>query len=410
MAGVELHPYQRTLLELIWDGVAHPEYNEDRPVWRVWDYVARLLEQRHPDIDDALDVWNSLPVQTVPVAVGVAAPYGLVWTSRTGGVPPIRDSQVGLTIAGLRALAPASASAARCADNFAAVVGAVARADDQLEPTADRAVEADVPLERFTEVLRTRTKDDFLIVPDEITLALLRREPVQVDLNDAWGDTPATVHLGARRMRRYREVRTAKDHLGVVERLVGQQARPFHTTSLGLLQTFDYLGYVLKDHPEWTTRRLTMAPDLESAAAISGQVTTAEEFSAALSGLSTLLDQLQVREIPADDPLMKNDPKYGIGSINRLQYWMNTHIAPEVGREHIDDAIRMLRDIKTLRIAAQHPSPNNKAGAAAARARFGLSEFSADYTHMWELVRSGVANALDLLRVEVQAAQRSAVL
>lgn len=407
MVGVELHHYQRTLLESIWDGVARPEYNGDRPVWRVWDYVARLVEQRHPDIDDALDIWNSLPGKFVPIGTQFSVPYGLVWTTQRTGAPPQQSSQVGLTIAGLQALAPTSASARRCADSFAEVIGAIARADDQLEPTAEAASEAQVPLESFTGVLRTRTRDDVLSVPDDVTVLLLQHEPAQIDLMGRFGDNPAVVQLGARRLRRYRRVRTAEDYLGVIDSLAGQLTGPLHTTSLSLLQTFDYLGYVLKDHPEWTTRRLTMAPDLESAAAISCEVSNLDEYRSALSGLSTILDQLQVREIPKDAPEVRNDPTYANGSINRLQYWMNTHVAPLVGDERIVEAIQLLRDVKRLRTDAQHPSPDNRAAAAEARTRFGLSEFSVDYAHTWQLVRTGVAGALDLLRVEVQAAQRS---
>lgn len=407
--AVDLHPYQRTLLRAIWDGVAHPEFNNDQPVWPVWDHVARRLEREHPDVDDALDVWRSLPAQAVSIDRHIGIPYSLVWVAGTAGTMPRYDSEVGLTIAGLKALGKTLTSAQVYADSFAAVIGAMARADDSLESSATTPARNKVPLAKFTDALRARTTEAILVIPDPVTVMLLQHEAAQVDLVDQFGDSPPSIELGGRRLRSFRKVRTAKDYLDVIDAHATRRAGSAHTTSLTLIQTFDYLGYVLQEHKEWTTRRLTLAPDLESAAAISRDVNTEDEYRSALSGLSTVIDQIQVREIPGDAPEVRKDPTRAAGSINRLEYWMNTYVAPDANQDQINEVILSLRAVKKLRNAVQHPSPANRATAVEARGRFGISEFSVDYAAMWQRVSEGVAAALDLLRVEVQAAQRSVV-
>lgn len=404
---MDLHAYQLTLLEAIFAPVVNPGLNDEVPTWPVWDYVARYVHQKHPDVDDALSLWRSLPVWNIPVNEDYGQLYGLTWCAGTPGDPPRRTSHVGLTIAGLEALGTHQPSAGVLAHAFVALIAAIAKADDGLRPTPGKAVIVDMPLAQFTSGLREPHGARVFAVPDALTFQVLRNEAAPVEVTGATTDDGPTVHLGSGRLRRFRSLEWSQEYVQTITGLIDDSSHQSHQSALPLIQTLDYLGHVLAAHPAWTSKRLTVAPDLESAAALSRDVSSLDEFQSAISALGTVVDQLNIPKIPRAELDQLSDPAYANSSINRLEYWLAKFVVPEVGPDRVNQAIRTLRDSRHLRTAEQHPSPEKEGAAAAARKRFGLSEFTVDYQASWDRVRAGVAGALDLIRLEVQAAQRS---
>ena len=398
---MELHSVQVSLLRAIWRPVAEPQHNA-QPVWPVWDYVARVVRKEHPEVDDVFEVFASLPTWTVPVDGGTGRRYGLVWYDGDMGGRPQLTSKVGLTIAGLHALgAHPYLSVADAADHYAALVGAIARADDQLDPNPNEPAASRVKLETLASTLDSATPQIPTPLPDDISVAILQREAAILEITGQPGQ-PATVLLGRGWSRRFRHVRTSRDYISMVESLRAEWTAQPHASPLSLVQTFDYLGLVLAAHPAWEGKRFTEAPDLESAALLGCNVRNADEYKTALNGLWTVIDGLNVPSIPKEERTVNQN-----GSIARLEYWLDKHVVPQVGNERIAEAARTLRDARLIRTADVHPDADNQQRAAGARRRLGLPEFTVDYGLVWETMRVRVAGALDLVRQEVRAAQRA---
>ncbi len=157
-----LAPLQLELLEVIWTPVARATDGVAGATWPVWDYVARTLHARHADLDDAADVLDSLPRHDGIPAPQRGYPYGLVWRNQHPTVTPGPGEIVGLSIAGLAALADAGKIEAAIADHYAQVIAQVANSEANMEAPPDKVADDARPLSMFTASLRQT-------IPDRVT-------------------------------------------------------------------------------------------------------------------------------------------------------------------------------------------------------------------------------------------------
>jgi len=404
-----LLPLQVELLKLVWDPIVRAGMWEITPDWPVWDYVARELYQRHPDLDDAAAVLDSLPRLSLPMSWRDHHLYGLVWRSGQA-MRPDPGERIGLSIAGFAALAVHQGVPPGVPDRLAVLIAQLADWESGLRAKPNVVAREDVPLERFTSGLTRATATQLFTFSNRAIAGLLQHEyaPTVVYPHDA--DTDHKVRLGRHfSLRQYRSITTARAYLERVAQDDAARTEPVRYSSpLTLVQTFDYLAYVLAADPEWPKgSRLTAAPDLQSAGALSASITDQHDFDTALSGLCTVIDQLEVPLIPAEDlATMANAEERNAarGTVNRLQRWLTGRLAENGGMPRVMDAIGVVRAVRAVRVEAQHGSTSTRGNAIRARRRLGLPDIVSDWPAAWHTVQSQLAGALDVIRQEVQAA------
>jgi hypothetical protein len=411
VAGVLRRPLtalQLDLLETVWWPAGRQEYTGRPTVWPVWDYVAQTLYANHPELDDAVEVLMSLPRLELVTPLK-SYPYGLIWRHSHPTMPPAPEHRVGLSIAGMAALAGAGKLRVEVPDAYAQIIAQLARSEAGNIATPDKVANLEMPLAAVTEGLRTASTDSPFVIPDHITAPLLTLEyaPIFVHPVDA-EDGPATVTLGRARLRRFRNVASASDYLDVIDQAEAARAPapPRYRSPLTLVSTFDYLGLVLAADPEWGVGHLTNAPDLQSAAAVSATVSDQHDYQTALSGLCTVIDQLTVPPIPADElEQLPNDQarQAAQASVNRLERWLTRRVTDRGDLDRIAAALRTIRDVRALRVEGQHHAATTVRRATDARRRLGLPDTITDHPAAWQLVQDELAGALDVIRHEVQA-------
>ena len=394
-----LGPAQRDLLRFVWEPIAHANRYTGTPLWPVWDFVQRRLYQDHPELTDAFDVLDSLPRLRRPQSAGS---YGLIWTEH-GDLRPGPTSRIGLSIAGLHVLGRAdsgSTAAAELANALAGHIGLVAEEDGSLPPDPTAQAKADVPLRRLLQEMSPDLARQLNVV---LTAEVLKHEYPRLLI--VGGDDPM-VQLGRVSLRPYRGPLSSQSYLDLVALLAAAAEPPvIYSSGHTLVQSLDYLGYVLGSHPAWPAKlRLTHAPDLQSASALTAPVSDQQEYASALSGLFTVIDQLRVPPAPAEElaVLDGQEREATQKTVNALHRWLRTHL-PAESQDRIDTAVRVLRDVRELRNEIQH-SRGTRDKAALARARLGLPQTIMDWATAWEKIKNQLAGALDTIREEVQAA------
>jgi len=396
-----LTPEQIQLLKIIWEPIPPPLSLVFPPGWPVWDYVSRQMHRSFPQLSDAKDVLQSLP--TVPVSTLVNRDYGLVWTSHHSSVPPSTDERIGLTVAGLAALAEAGGVNQNVPDALAMVIGQLAADEDQLEPNPHEVVTSDVALARYTEWFAQNQHDRPYLVPDRVLADVLVHEYASVGIIGVNAETGHQVQLGRISLRRYLGVTSAQDYLTQIDEQDSALEIITYSSPLTLVQTFDYLAYVLAADASWGTKRLINAPDMQSAAAVSASVSNRHEFETALSGLCTVIDHLGVPEIPKArlDLEFAGKPQ---PSVNRLNDWLRQRLQGTDGLERAAGAIKVLRAVRENRKEAQHSSVTTRQSAMTARQQLGIPEAISDWSGAWHKIQNQLAGALDVIRQEVQSA------
>jgi len=404
-----LLPLQVELLKLVWDPIVRAGMWEIPPDWPVWDYVARELYQRHPDLDDAAAVLNSLPRMSLPISWRDHHSYGLVWRS-SRALQPDPGERIGLSIAGFAALAARDGVHPCVPDQLAVLIAQLANWENGLRAKPNKIAREDVPLSHFTSCFTISTITKPFVFPDRAIAALLQHEyaPTIVYPHDA--DADHKVQLGRHfSLRQYRNITTARGYLERVAEDDAARTEPVRYSSpLTLVQTFDYLAYVLAADPEWPKgTRLTAAPNLQSAGALSALVTDQHDFDVTLSGLCTVIDQLGVPPIPAEDlaKMATAEERYAAQrTVNRLQHWLTSRLAHSGGMPRVMNAIGVVRAVRAVRVEAQHRSTSTQGNAIKARRRLGLPDIVSDWPAAWHTIQSQLAGALDVIRQEVQAA------
>ncbi|MHB8339735.1 MAG: hypothetical protein ACYDB7_00990 [Mycobacteriales bacterium] len=396
-----LLPEQVELLKLVWSPIPQADMWVSMPDWPLWDYVARELHRQFPELTDAADVLLSLP--SLPTRV-LGGPYGLVWRGQHPAITPAPAERIGLTIAGLAALAAHQGVSSAVPDALACVIGQLASWDNGLPAKPHEVVSADVPLANFTGWFAKPVAERPYVFPDRAIASLLWREYAPVSVQPIDADSDHEVHLGPVSLRRYRGVTTADEYLARIAERQAAQLSPEYSSPLTLVQTFDYLAYVLAADSLWSCHdRLTSAPDLQAAAAVSSVVTNRHEFETALSGLCTVIDQLVVPDIPQavlDECYRGERP----ATVNRFAQWLALRLVDSDGLSRVNGAVDVIRAVRRLRVEVQHSSPSTRQRAIEARRLLGLSDVVSDWSGAWQTIQQRLAGALDVIRQEVQAA------
>lgn len=169
-----LRPVQVDLLKLVWRPIVNADMLEIPPDWPVWDYVARELYRQHPDLDDAADVLDSLPRMPLPRPFR-DHPYGLVWRS-SQAMRPDPGEQIGLSIAGLAALAANQGVPLNVPDQLALLIAQLAKWENDLVAKPNEIAREDVPLSGFTSCFTKPTITRLFAFPNRAIAGLLQHE------------------------------------------------------------------------------------------------------------------------------------------------------------------------------------------------------------------------------------------
>jgi hypothetical protein len=361
------------LLGIVWEPIPWAGPAGESLDWPVWDYVRRRLYRTFPELRSAEDVLTTLPfTRLVSGSPGPRSRYGLIWHGGHVALSPGLDDRIGLTIAGLAVASRDQPGALRVADMLASIIGAVADADDSVEPKPFSAMKGELPLNDFVSTCGTPIPESSVRLPNRLIVETLNREYAPIEIRES--GEPAIL-LGRSNMRPYIGVRTAEDYLQCIDVRETALEEPLRYESpLTLVQTLDYLSLALAADEQWPKGlRFTAAPDLQSAAALVAEVRSRVEYDNALSGLWNVIDQLQTPPVPADVV----DVQFGgvaPRSLGRLQYWLEDRIHDEESVARVADALRVVRLAGRLRSEGQHSSRTARQQALNARRELGLPE------------------------------------
>jgi hypothetical protein len=188
-------------------------------------------------------------------------------------------------------------------------------------------------------------------------------------------------------LRPFRGVTSDEQYLSILQEVLISQ-EPMQPVEIlppmALPEAFDHLDLA------W---RLVMrspligAKRLSRGALLTLQVNSADEFDSHCSAVKDILDHMQVErpQIPAAQQWK---------SMNSMQFHLRNLVPAEVAS--IDGAIKTLRSVADLRDSQQHDGMASKASEA--RTFLGLSRFSGDWFHDWNMVRFETVQALRVLR------------
>jgi hypothetical protein len=395
---------QMAVLEAIWSPVELLGMGGQLAGWPTWDYVSRKLYRDHPTLAAAVEVLESLP--EVPARTVNTRSYGLVWHDGHIAMKPGAENRVGLTIAGLWRLGKAGGGIRIVADELAGLIGYFAQVEAQMPIEPYEVAKTDIPLAENISGLTARTAAKPHYLTEPMVASVLQREYAPIQLFQPQNDGPYQVQLGRISLRDFRAIASAEQYLSLIERDVEDRIAPEPWTSpLTLVQTLDYLSYVLQADPLWDERqRLTQAPDLQSAAALTATVTTRAEYESALSGLWNVINQLHAPNVPDEIANSRFDGKQP-GSIARLEYWLQRRLrTDQAAVARVAEALTLVRAVGRVRAEPQHASAEVRAGAVRARGTLGLPEVVYDYGNAWAVIGERLAAAFDVIRQEVQSA------
>ena len=395
----QLEESELDLLLIIWSTVGDAETLKITPEWPSWDYVRRIFAQSHPEQTDATEVLAGLP--TITAAYDRSAPYGLFFASATIGGRPEYQSRIGLTIAGLSALARSRGLRTPVHDHLVKTIQRIAKSERGASPIPTGVVDETRPLKAYVQWAVGDEVPPRDQVPIDVIAQILQREYPSIATNPLGMQSQVT--LRGMSLVGYETISNAADYLDHVSReWQASQSAPFPAEYLPLAQTLDYLGYVLNDHPNWSEARLTSAIKLEATASLHLGAGTREEFESRLNGLWSIVDSLVVPAIPKEI-LRKQFAGQTPRSIARLEYWMGRQLDNEQ-QDRAAQAFTIIRLVGRLRAAGAHPSSSMHKELVTVQRRLGLTAYSSDWSAALSLVKAHLAAAFDAIRVEVQAA------
>ena len=389
---VPLAEEQVDLLTAVWEPISKPEIHGEQ-VWPTWDFASRRFYEMRPNVVDAAAVLNSLP-QLSHGAWAEGQPYGLVWQSGVRAVGPTLGDQVGLTIAGLAQLARHSRVNPAVVDGLTHVINHLAEQEAGLQAKPSAVAARNVDLDRFVRGFGNPTPDRTYAIPVKVIAQLLSHEYAPIAVIRADADSGQQVTVGQLSLRQWRQMAAATDYIARIGDHHRSSIPPARLRSpLTLIQTLDYLGYVLAEDPGWPRkdRRFATAPDLQSAAALAATVSTREEFETALHGLWNVIDELAVPDIPEAK-----------GTVNKLDHWLNARLAQTEAADRVAAAILVIRAVRHLRVESAHPSPTTRDKAIQIRRTLFLPDVLSDWPHAWSDIQSHLAGAFDVIRQAIQ--------
>jgi hypothetical protein len=134
---------------------------------------------------------------------------------------------------------------------------------------------------------------------------------------------------------------------------------------------------------------------IASTATLLVDCTTRAEFESRVCALHVVLDKMKI-----DDELLPEDTQADKknGSMNRLETCLKDRL-PEQQYPAIMKAIRMLRQVRRVRVALQHTGGNNDLSTALSG--LGITDAPPNWGSAWDRIRAGVADALNSIRREL---------
>lgn len=397
-----LEPEETQLLETIWLSVSRSaELYKVGPSWPVWDFVSRHLLTENATYPDPDEVFAQLPrVRRLGTSDQT---YGLVWRERPSGAPPSPDEQVGLTIAGLRALAKSVPSVGEVADTFAAFVGELAKRERALPSSPHTVAEAQILLTDFevyvtwfTQATPARRNG----MPLKVVAQTLNWEYARISVGTI--NEGPRVSLRGLGLQPFLDVGNADAYLRCIAISDAEESNVSEPWSpLTLVQTVDYLAYVLQAHPAWKkdAPRFVQAPDLQSASALGMSVTNRAEFESNVTSLWNVIGRFNMPPIPDEEI---KDPREQ-SSVNQLHYWLEQHVGAPLP-DRLEQAIDRIRSVGVLRQSSAHAADDTRAAARRRQRALGIPESVTDWSGAWVSLCANLAGAFDVIRQEAQLA------
>jgi len=399
-----LQPEEKDLLEILWDYVVRRSTNADGLGWPFWFYVEKMFRRQYPNGPSAKDVLASLPSVPRPAQPQPVAPYSLVWYQTQATQQPDPTDSVGLTIAGLAQLGSANGVCTDVANELVSVIRSLAQYEEDLEPQPHVVPTSTVNLHDDLKWFLEPTREKRFVVPGLLICELLNREFVTVNAFSANGQFTASLYGAS--LREFLTVSDAAAYLDlIVADSVAAEFRDWHHSALPLVETLDYLTYVLAADRAFG-RRLVEAPDLRSALSLGATVVGAAEFESHLNGIWNVIGEFSVPECSDDDLKAKFGGDTAKGSLNYLECWLKANL-DEPGFERSENALQVIRSVRKIRVSRAHSRHDTRAAAIKAQRRLGLPDTILDWSAAFELVKDRLAGAFDVIRQEVQSRDKN---
>lgn len=386
------------LLKVIWSPIVRAREEGWNPTWPVWDFVVRTMLKEIYNCPDPIEILRGLP--SIYRAGNTNGTYGLIWIENNDARSLSGPNKVGLTIAGFTQLAMNGELDQPVHDKLVEIIRDFAVLEEDLEPSPSKSVESVFMLDVFTNWFTQLSESKPYVIPTEVVTETLQREYAHIFIGQSAGSRQ--VWLNELQLRQYRNIASAHDYLAQVAFLAQSSYAPQLAFSpLTLVQTIDYLSYVLSAHPKWGSKeRFITITDLQSATSFMTPVNSQEEFISRMNGIWNVINQFTVPAIPQDILQEKYSGKPQ-GSIAKLDYWLSSNL-DEVSRDRVSRALAQIRAIRKIRVAEAHGSQSTRAQAIEAHRLLSLPDFISDWTMAWDTVRERLAWAFDVIREEVQ--------
>jgi hypothetical protein len=389
-----LNDDQQALIKIIGQPIV-ADQPLDRFGWPVWDFIKRRFERNRPSLS-AENVLGSLPAVQRPWD-SLSGAYGLWWRNEHPNAPLKPADRLGLTIPGLHHLT----------EHLDASIRVLPRPVDLILELLEDAAEEEAALdsEDWSEVMHgTLSLRQLMGGTDDLPVGIigtvLRHEYTPL----AFDGTASNFQLllGNGRYAPFRGVADVADYLSrlAVPAIEGRVQLP--TSPLALPAALDYLGLVLANQEHWERkRRLVRLPDFVSASLVTQAPSSAAEYEQQLSALWTVICDF---DLPQADPAKYRERGWADnrGSINSLEIWLADLVPEFAGSDQCAAAIRMIRNVGTLRQGVQHSGAGTRTKALQAQIEFGLPPVITDFQAAWAAVLETLAAAFYSISIGVK--------
>ncbi|MDQ0030488.1 hypothetical protein [Arthrobacter bambusae] len=402
----DLADEQIDLLTILWRHLVEASRDPDGPVWPVWHYVDVMYSHGHPQGLGAMEVLKSLPRITRPDHAG--ADYGLVWWEEASQPWPLANSKIGLSIAGLSQLGRHGSNSTSVADALVKTVSSLAEAQAAVPPNAHLVPTVQRRLADFIGNEFAATAKQPFEVPLVLIGALLQKEYAHLNIlqNDGF-----TVNIMGPDLRPFAGLSDAVGYLNEISKDAAARVEPLrHVAPLPLIQTIDYLSYVLNDDPVWksaTPRKFAEAPNLASAAALSAASHSQDQFESNIGALWNLVGNFSTPKADSEEMERLYGKDASRSSLNQLEWWLRQHLDNRAF-ERTKSALAQIRDIGKIRNGIAHASADKRKQSLQAQQRLGIPAVVTQWEIAWETIKSTLAGALEVIREEVQMRDRAA--
>jgi hypothetical protein len=221
---------------------------------------------------------------------------------------------------------------------------------------------------------------------------MLEAEPATWQGLDAPGGVAWIWHLEGVRLDRFRHVATAEEYLLALEEIVGNPATSSTSAALPPMALPDAL-----DHLDLAWRLAFKTPLMQIKraalpAVLTQEVHSAEEFENRCSALATIFDGFTTRVAADDAP-----GGQASGTLAGMQAKLTATLGTEA--ERAVKAVRVLRDVQSIRTGQQHRERDVEAERA--KIRVGLVGYGSNWAGLWDHLRHELVDALRIVREEL---------